>query len=59
MAGKIISQPRTNCAFSDSHIKEHKYSTAEAVPTQPWLPEIEELRDQAFREWGGGWYIDN
>lgn len=51
MAGKIITQPRTNCAFSDKHITSHKYNSAEGIATAPWPPEVEEIRDEIYRQW--------
>jgi len=51
MYGKLIQQPRTNCAFSDPHITSHKYNSAGSVPTKRWISEIEEIRDMFWEYW--------
>lgn len=46
---KTYPQPRLNCVYSDTGITKQKYSNTE-VPTIPWTPIMQELRDYVNRD---------
>lgn len=46
---RTYPQPRLNCVYADPGITKQKYSNTE-VPTMPWTPMMQELRDYVNRD---------